>query len=217
MLKNQELIRYMEMTNERFSIFPTGWWDEVKQKATPRQRPQQTQTISWVYDYIISERARKATEDFRAMAPNASREEKQTFKTLNFEYATFSGIFSYRNARSLVSRTPFLTIDIDHLNSEKETKELKRILVHDQRIETALCFVSPSGRGIKWIVRLPEWTVGLSFKEQFEQVRQYVGFTYGVDPDKSGSDVCRACFLPYDFECFINIKKIQHETTKTIQ
>nr|MCR5314364.1 hypothetical protein [Bacteroidaceae bacterium] len=94
---------------------------------------------------------------------------------------------------------------------------LKRILVHDQRIETVLCFISPSGRGIKWIVRLPEWTVGLYFKEQFEQVRQYVGFNYGIDPDKSGSDVCRACFLPYDSECFINIKNIQHETTKTLQ
>jgi hypothetical protein len=28
----------------------------------------------------------------------------------------------------------------------------------------------------------------------------------GADPDKSGSDVSRACFLPYDPDCFINPK-----------
>ena len=54
-----------EFSNERFSIFPCGWWDEAEQKAKPQQRQQQTQTISWVYEYIISERARKATEELR--------------------------------------------------------------------------------------------------------------------------------------------------------
>ena len=81
------------MNNERFSIFPCGYWNEARQVATPRQRPQQTQTIGWVGDYIKSERARRATEELRRMMPTATREEKQRFKLLNFEYATFSGTF----------------------------------------------------------------------------------------------------------------------------
>lgn len=32
------------------------------------------------------------------------------------------------------------------------------------------------------------------------------GAGHGIDPDKSGSDVSRACFLPYDPDCFINPK-----------
>lgn len=191
---------------ERFSIFPVGWWDEVEQKAKPRQRPQQTQTILWVYEYIRGTRAKAATEELRQILPMATREEKQTFKALHFEYATFSGIFSYRNARSLVVRSPFLTLDIDGLSSLDESRDIQHQLCADQRIETELCFVSPSGKGVKWIVRLPEWTEGKTFRDQFEAMRRYVGFHYGIDPDKSGSDVCRACYLGWDEECYINPK-----------
>ncbi len=194
--------------NERFSIFPSGWWDEAKQEVKPRQHPQQTQDIGWVYNYIISERARGATEELRAMLPTATREQKQKFKALRFEYATFSGIFTYRNARSLVERTPFLTIDIDGLTSMEKARNVQHILSQDRNVETALCFVSPSGLGVKWIVRLPGWTEGLPFREQFERMRRYVNFNYGLDSDKSGSDVCRACYLGWDPECIINPKYV---------
>ncbi len=199
------MVTITNISNNRFSIFPTGWWNEEKQQALPRQRPQQTQTIEWVYDYITSERARWATEELRRMfEAGAERDELQQFKLLNFEYATFSGIFTYRNARSLVMRSPYLTIDIDDLSSMDEAREVQRMLCRDTRIETAMCFVSPKGRGTKWVVKLPEWVHGKPFKEQYELVRRYVGFTYGIDPDKSGSDVCRACYLPWDEECYVN-------------
>ena len=196
------------MNNERFSIFPCGYWNEARQVATPRQRPQQTQTIGWVGDYIKSERARRATEELRRMMPTATREEKQRFKLLNFEYATFSGTFTYRRARRLVARSPFLTLDIDGLASMDEARDIQRKLIADAEVETELCFVSPSGKGVKWIVRLPEWTEGQVFRDQFEQMRRYVGFNYGIDPDKSGSDVCRACYLGWDEECYINPKYV---------
>lgn len=189
--------------NEHFSIFPSGWWDERDQKVKPRQHPQQTQDIAWVHQYITSERARWATESLRAMQ-GATREEKQAFKALHFEYATFSGIFSYRNARSLVTRSPFVVLDIDGLDSTGEARALQQTFIRDRELQTALCFVSPKGLGVKWVVRLPAWTQGLSFRQQFNALRDYVGFTYGVDPDNSGSDVCRACYLPWDPECFMN-------------
>lgn len=200
-----------ENNSDRFSIFPVGWWDEAKQVAIPRQRPQQTQTIEWVGEYIKSERARRATEELRAMLPTATREQKQTFKALHFEYATFSGIFSYRNARSLVARSPFLTLDIDDLSSLDEARDIQQRLCADTCVETALCFVSPKGLGVKWVVRLLEWTEGLAFREQFERLRRYVNFNYGIDPDKSGSDVCRACYLPWDSECYVNQKYLSHK------
>ena len=191
-------------TNPRFSIFPCGWWNTAKQMAVPQQRPQQAQTIGWVYEYITSERARSATEKLRQMAPTATRQQVQDFKALSFEYATFSGTFSYRNAHSLVARTPYLTIDIDGLRSTAEAREVQQRLCQDTNVETALASVSPSGLGVKWIVTLPAWTKGLPFREQFEQVRRYVGFQYGIDADKSGSDVCRACYLPWDADCYVN-------------
>ena len=202
-IKNMEVIE-----SNRFSIFPSGWMDEAEERVKPRQKPQQTQTIGWTYEYIKSERARWATEMLRALS-GRSRDERRDFKVLHFEYATFSGIFSYRNARSLIERTPFLTIDIDDLSGTDEARRLRDRLVGDRRVETALCFVSPSGCGVKWIVELPVWARDLPFREQFEQVRRYVGFNYGYDADKSGSDVCRACFLPWDGECYVNEKYVE--------
>ncbi len=236
--------------NERFSIFPAGWWDDEKKEAKPRQRPQQTQDIEWVYQYIISDRARWATLKLREMVSTAetgqketetgqkqasteqeqasmgqkqasmgqkeasteqkqaATDQKQVFKALHFEYATFAGIFSYRNARSLVMRSPFVAMDIDGLSSMEEARSLQQVFIQDTTVETALCFLSPKGLGVKWIVVLPEWLQGLSFKEQYERLRRYVGFTYGVDSDKNCSDVCRACYLPWDPQCYVNPKYI---------
>ena len=193
-----------DVMNEKFSIFGRGWRNQ-KGVAVLATKPQQTQDILWVYDYIQSERARWATETLRRMVGNAAKEEVSDFKKLNFEVATFNGVFSYRNARSLAVRSPWLVADIDDLSSAEDAREVKRLLIADKHIETGLCFVSPKGRGVKWIVRIPEWLQGKDFKAQFEELRRYVAFEHGITIDKSGSDVCRACFLPWDKECFMNL------------
>lgn len=194
-----------KISSEKFSIFGRGWRNQ-KGDAVLATKPQQTQDLLWVYEYIKSERARWATETLRSMAEKATKEEMSDFKKLNFEVATFNGVFSYRNARSLVVRSPWLVADIDDLSSVEDAREVQQLLIADKHIETGLCFVSPKGRGVKWIVRVPEWLQGKDFKAQFEGLQRYVAFEHSIAIDKSGSDVCRACFLPYDKECFINPK-----------
>ncbi len=138
------------------------------------------------------------------MLETATKEELSDFKKLNLECATFNGTFSYRSARNIVTRSPFMVIDIDDLSSTEEARRVQQSLVSDDKVETALCFVSPKGRGVKWIVRLPEWAQHDDFKQSFQTMQQHVAFHYGIAIDKSGSDVCRACFLPYDPACYIN-------------
>ena len=192
-----------DIHTEQFSVFPKGYRNQ-KGVAVLAARPQQTQTIAWAYDYITSARAQWATETLRSMAGTAADGELSDFKKLNFETATFCGTFSYRNARSLLTRSPFMVLDIDDLTSTDEARQLQQQLAADGKVETALCFVSPKGRGVKWVVRLPEWTRYDDFKLSFQAMQQHVGFHYGIAVDKSGSDVCRTCFLPYDPECYIN-------------
>ena len=194
-----------KISSEKFSIFGRGWRNQ-KGDAVLATKPQQTQDLLWVYEYIKSERERWATETLRSMAEKATKEEMGDFKKLNFEVATFNGIFSYRNARSLVVRSPWLVADIDDLSSTDEAREVQQLLIADKNIETGLCFVSPKGRGVKWVLRIPEWLQSKDFKAQFEGLQRYVAFEHSIAIDKSGSDVCRACFLPYDKECFINPK-----------
>lgn len=198
---------FQDYNNEKFSIFPRGYRNQ-NGIAVLATKPQQTQDIKWVYDYIVSDRARWVTESLRAMVGNASKENIDDFKKLNFEEATFNGIFSYRNARSLIMRSPWIVLDIDDLSSTEEARDVQYQLIADKNVETGLCFVSPKSRGVKWIVRIPEWLQGLDFKSQFQAMQRYTVFEYGIAIDKSGSDVCRACFLPHDKDCFINQKFI---------
>ncbi len=192
-----------EFDTEKFSIFPKGYRNS-KGQAVLATRPQQTQSIAWTYDYISSTRAQWATENLRSMLDSATKEEISDFKKLNFETATFNGVFSYRNARSLVTPSPFIVMDIDDLSSTDEARQVQQTLVEDTKVESALCFVSPKGKGVKWVVRVPEWARYDNFKTTFQTMQKYVGFHYGIAIDKSGSDVCRTCFLPYDPDCYIN-------------
>ncbi|MDE7457017.1 MAG: hypothetical protein K2M96_09995 [Prevotella sp.] len=189
-------------SNEWFSVFSKGYQNK-KGQAVLAVRPQQTQTIGWVGNYIKSERARWATETLRSMVGQATKDELAEFKKLNFETATFNGIFSYRNARSLMAQSPFMVLDIDDLASYEEAQRVKHLLVSDPWVETALCFISPKGMGVKWVVRVPQWAQNCDFKKAFTKLQQHVGFEHGIVVDCSGSDICRACFLPYDSTCYI--------------
>ena len=68
-------------------------------------------------------------------------------------------------------------------------------------------FLSPSGDGIKWIIQIspPVGDLGgFSHSNYFAAVANYILQTYGVEVDKSGRDISRACFLPYDPIAYIN-------------
>ena len=57
---------------------------------------------------------------------------------------------------------------------------------------------------IPWLYQYvtSQWCAGTAT----QTLRNHLCFHHGIDPDKSGSDVSRACFLPYDPDCFINPK-----------
>lgn len=195
-----------ENLSEKFSVFGTGYRNP-KGVAVLAVKPDGATDIAQVYQYIISGQAKPATDRLREMVrQGATRDELSDYKKLNFRIVTFSGSFSYRNAKSLTSRSRYLVIDIDDLESEAEARQLMDRLTADPYVETALCFLSPKGRGLKWVISLPEWWQGQDFRLQFEAARQHVIFHYGIPVDTSGSDVCRACFLPDDPLCYLNPK-----------
>ena len=211
--KHFQIIKIMAQnkTNNQFSIFGCGYRNP-KGQAVLAVKPEGATDIAHVYQFIISDQAKAATNRLREMAEqSATREELSDYKKLNFRIATFSGTFSYRNAKSLTERSPYLVIDVDDLESEAEARLLMQRFISDPYVETELCFLSPKGRGVKWVISLPEWWQNLDFRLQFEAARQHVIFNYGVPVDTSGSDVCRACFLPCDPQCYVNPKHMSNK------
>lgn len=189
-----------------FSLFGRGYFSKYINKWVPESKPQQVFDIPRTGAYIKSDRAKWATETLRTMLEIATEHELRDFKIKEFEAIAVAGTFSHRDANSLLSRSCYIVLDIDDLPSTEEAREVQQTLVADREVETALCFVSPKGHGVKWIVELPKWCQDLTFKEQFAALSRHLGFEYGIQADSSGSDVCRLCFLPYDPECYINPK-----------
>lgn len=128
-------------------------------------------------------------------------EEARAFKASQFNYVCFSGIFTKRSEQYLKQHSGLMVLDFDHLS---DVAGVKNLLLADESLETVLLFRSPSGDGLKWVI-----TIDISLmdhKNYFKAVRNYLKATYQLEIDSSGSDVARACFLPYDPDVFINPK-----------
>ncbi len=159
-------------------------------------KPHKALSLLDAYNYIVGDFAKDRTEKLRSFSNTKTA---RTFKAANFDYCTFSGIFSSRNDKALIQHSGLLCVDFDHL---KSVETLFEHLLKDEYFDTQLLFRSPSGDGIKWII--PIDTNQATHGNYFAAVANYILQTYGVDVDKSGRDISRACFLPHDPQAFIN-------------
>lgn len=164
--------------------------------------PHQSITLLDAYHYIIGHFARQRTQTLRSIT---DAQQARRFKANNFDYCCFSGVFSKRSDNTLIRHSGLLCIDFDHL---PDPGDLFRRLLLDDYFDTQLLFRSPSGDGLKWIipVDLAEYTHG----DYFHAVAAYILHRYNVQIDKSGRDISRACFLPYDPDAYLN-PKILHQ------
>jgi len=158
--------------------------------------PLETLKLHQVFAIITSDKYKGITEKLRAIT---DVKQARKLKANRFDYVTFSGIFEKRNDSNLLQHSNLLTIDFDHLEN---LQELKTQLLNDEYFETEMLFTSPSGDGLKWIIRIDIEEV--SHSEYFIAVANYIKQTYNIEVDQSGKDVSRACFLPYDPTAFLH-------------
>lgn len=163
--------------------------------------PKNTLSLVEVYELIKSTQYTSITEQLRAIQ---EKDVARKFKASKFDYATFSGTFEKRNDKALLCHSGLLTIDFDHISN---LEQLKNQLLNDEYFETELLFVSPSGDGLKWVI--PIDITESTHQNFFNAIANYIKEVYQLEVDKSGKDVSRACFLPFDPEVFINPKYLQ--------
>lgn len=167
-------------------------------KPVQNTMPSRQVTILEVYNLITGDQYKGYTKVLRSLSNPLSA---RNYKGRSFDYVTFSGLFYKRAELGLIQHSGLLTLDFDHV---PYPDKLKIRLIQDASFETALCFISPSGDGLKWIVSINiqqfthlQWFTGIS---------NYVKNIYHLEVDKSGKDVSRCCFLPYDGQAYINPK-----------
>ena len=158
--------------------------------------PWETMTVGQVFGRIVGPRAKDATKHLRSITDKG---DAKKFKGKAFDYVTPSGVFSYHSDASLVRHSGLICIDFDHV---ADIPALKTTLLHDQYFTTELMFISPSGDGLKWWV--PIDIAKHPHKMWFKAMQNYLHTTYGLEADPACINVSRACFLPYDPECYVN-------------
>ena len=124
----------------------------------------------------------------------------RTYKAANLPAATFSGTFpkGKRKAEHLDQHSGLIGIDIDHLPTEQIPDLLAELA---QMPHVVFAFVSPSGVGIKAVVRVdPIPRNAFEHKGAYQACLDFFGNlaeTYGFSIDTSGSDCSRLSYLAH--------------------
>jgi len=128
-------------------------------------------------------------------------------KKLELPVVCFSGEFSSRADEALFEHSGYIVLDFDHVNVEAT----KTALATDDYIYA--CWVSPSGDGIKALVRItnPE-----RHRDHFRALTAYLSRQHGLEVDETGINESRACFESYDPDIIIkdDYKRFGHFTTE---
>jgi hypothetical protein len=93
-----------------------------------------------------------------------------------------------------------VAIDLDNLGADGATTVLQTA-VADRFCKIA--FRSATAKGVRLIFACPECSPEIH-RFVFQRVAEHVRRQYGIEPDTSGSDVARACFVSFDQGLWLN-------------
>jgi len=122
---------------------------------------------------------------------------RSDFKWFNLPGVTFNGKFSYRQAKDLEKSSGLATLDFDHVENLSEL--IEQINKDDYTFSS---FVSPSGDGLKVLVKIPPVDNDTQYKEYYSELSKHYSKYGEVDP--ANSDVSRLCFLSFDPNLYLN-------------
>ena len=160
--------------------------------------------------YISVESALKRIQDGNskmlvAEIRNTIDKEKANKIKLNLPSVCFSGKFGIdRKDEQLIQHSGYIVLDFDNISElrDKQTEIISQPFVYS-------CWVSPSGNGLKALVKIAD---GTKHREHFQALQDVF-----PDIDRSGINVSRVCYESYDPDIYINenaeifkkIKKIE--------
>jgi len=119
----------------------------------------------------------------------------------------FSGVFSERNGNSLITHSGLMVVDFDKYPDNETMLDHLELLKQNNHFK--ILFISPSGNGIKGVVRIPEATKE-SHSKYFKSFQKQFKYDYF---DISNSNVDRVCFESYDPNIYVNDNAVIFETT----
>lgn len=189
------------MTAELFSYY--------KHKVTD-PTPSESISVPQLIDLVKSDKYKEAVLKIRA---TKSKDDQRKLKKETLDYVTVGGVFSYRAEQNLETPSGLMCIDIDSLANPVEVQKQKDLMKKNKYVHAY--FTSPSGVGLKIIVRIPPE------KENYQ--KYFVGF-YGeftdIDPmqfDSGTRNIAHACFLSHDPFPYYNPDSVIFDKKKEVK
>jgi hypothetical protein len=168
---------------------------ELFPKVNDRNR-HSTQPLGKLLQWATSNETQKQNtntyKNFLIDNPNATKKEISEMKIKYFPAITFAGTFGGTGkSEELIKMSGLIVLDFDHV---ERLEEVRQELEND--ITTFLLFVSPSGDGLKLIIK-HDLKDPLKWQYLFQELEEYFANKYYLVTDKSGKDISRMCYIPF--------------------
>lgn len=111
---------------------------------------------------------------------------------------TFGGVFKQRNKKGLLEHSGLTVIDFDGYPDNETLLEQFNEIKKNKHIVSL--FISPSGKGLKGVVRIPKCNA-IDHEKYFKTFAKEFDYPYF---DKSNCNVDRVCYESFDPDIYIN-------------
>lgn len=128
-------------------------------------------------------------------------EERNKKKQNSLPMVTFSGTFSSRSKSALKKASGLAMMDFDKV---EDLEALKTQIEADKF--TFSSFVSPSGNGLKVLVKIPPVNSDEVYKEYYHELQKH--FNQYAETDASTKDISRGTFVSIDSELYLNADSV---------
>ncbi len=111
----------------------------------------------------------------------------------------FTGTFLNQKNSGIKKGSGYQIIDFDGYPNPNILKSERNKI--ESNPFTYVCFLSPSGKGLKVLIKIPKTTDNSIYNAYFKATKQHYNSTYF---DSNNKGIARACFYSYDPDLFLN-------------
>lgn len=118
----------------------------------------------------------------------------------------FAGEFAQRNSNGLLKASGLMCLDFDKYENDEVMLQHRSMLEHNPHF--VLIFTSPSGKGLKGVIRVSENINKELFPKVFKAFKKEFDYDYW---DGSSCNIDRVCYESYDRSIFVNEEAIMYD------
>lgn len=150
----------------------------------------------------------KSKELIERIRNEKDKEERNKIKQL-LPAICFSGEFSERKDKSILKHSGIICLDFDGFETKKELLNKKEELKND--VHTHSVFISPSGNGLKVLVKIPAEIE--NHVKYFMSLQDYYNCK---EFDIACKNISRVCYESYDSKIYFNQDSVLYESMEVV-